>query len=124
MRTGQTPRVAHSSAPPKAQTLPIPPLSLGPSRRDLKRAGSKGAPERVDKAGIQQIGTVTQSLRQFRLVPVSGTASLGAQLNRLGHNGPRLKSIGDRVAPSHSAMTGGSGKCQLASNRDPLSAVQ
>ena len=53
-----------------------------------------------------------QSLRQFRLVPVNGTSSLGAKLNSLGHDGPRLKSIGDRVAPSHSAMTGGPGKNQ------------
>ena len=55
---------------------------------------------------------MTKPLRQFRLVPINGTASLGAKLNRLGHDGPRLKSIGDRVAPSHSAMTGGPGKNQ------------
>src|SRR5690606_24926787 len=100
---------------------PLPPEGSNPShpssvsrasRRDLQRPGGKSAPERVDKAGIQQIGTVTKPLRQFRLVPINGTASLGAKLNRLGHDGPRLKSIGDRVAPSHSAMTGGPGKNQ------------
>jgi len=111
VRTGQPPGW-RTLLPPEGSNPSQPSSVSRASRRDLQRPGRKGAPERIDKAGIQQIGTVTQPLCRFRLVPISGAASLGAKLNRLGHNGPRLKSIGDRVAPSHSAMTGGPGKNQ------------
>jgi hypothetical protein len=100
------------SLPRKSSKFPLPSFVSRASRCDLQRPGGKDAPKRIDEPCIQKIGAMAQPQRQIGLAPGGSAARLRAQLNRLSHNGPRLKSVGDRVAPSHSAMTGGSGKNQ------------
>jgi len=65
----------------------------------LQRAGGKGAPERIDQPGFQEVRTLSQPLGKVMRLPVGGAACLRAQLAGLGYDSPRLDGANDRMAP-------------------------
>ena len=105
MREGSEP-AGRSLSPGKARKTPLPSSVSRSSRRDLQGPRGKGAPERIDKAGIKKIGAVTQAPRQVGLAPVRCAPCLRAKLTRLDDDGARLGSARHRMAPRDRAIAG------------------